>query len=113
MMMMMMMIFYWLVVSYGFFISFIVHRIKFRLGLNEIYLFVYVLILSEVPFISFLYFFLFLLCTISESMGLITLDCSRILIAFVAQLGERMTEDHKVRGSIPRGGTFLYYLFLH
>lgn len=47
-------------------------------------------------------------------MGLITLDCSRILIAFVAQLGERMTEDHKVRGSIPRGGTFLFssYFFI-
>jgi hypothetical protein len=27
-------------------------------------------------------------------------------IAFVAQLGERKTEDLKVRGSIPRGGTF-------
>lgn len=31
-----------------------------------------------------------------------------ILIALVAQLGERMTEDHKVRGSIPREGTFLF-----
>ena len=28
--------------------------------------------------------------------------------AFVAQLGERKTEDLKVRGSIPRGGTFLF-----
>ena len=28
--------------------------------------------------------------------------------AAVAQLGERMTEDHKVRGSSPRGGTFYY-----
>jgi hypothetical protein len=27
--------------------------------------------------------------------------------AFVAQLGERKTEDLKVRGSIPRGGIFL------
>lgn len=27
-----------------------------------------------------------------------------LLIAFVAQLGERKTEDLKVRGSIPRGG---------
>jgi hypothetical protein len=27
--------------------------------------------------------------------------------AFVAQLGERKTEDLKVRGSIPRGGKFL------
>jgi hypothetical protein len=35
---------------------------------------------------------------------------SKILIAFVAQLGERMTEDHKVRGSIPRGGTFFIYI---
>ncbi len=31
---------------------------------------------------------------------------THILIAFVAQLGERKTEDLKVRGSIPRGGTF-------
>ena len=31
-----------------------------------------------------------------------------ILIALVAQLGERKTEDLKVRGSIPRGGTFLF-----
>jgi hypothetical protein len=31
-----------------------------------------------------------------------------ILIAFVAQLGERKTEDLKVRGSIPRGGTFFF-----
>jgi hypothetical protein len=29
------------------------------------------------------------------------------LTAFVAQLGERKTEDLKVRGSIPRGGIFL------
>ena len=29
-----------------------------------------------------------------------------ILTALVAQLGERMTEDHKVRGSIPREGIF-------
>lgn len=38
-----------------------------------------------------------------------------ISIAFVAQLGERMTEDHKVRGSIPRGGTFLFspHFFSH
>ena len=27
-------------------------------------------------------------------------------LAFVAQLGERKTEDLKVRGSIPRGGIF-------
>ena len=30
------------------------------------------------------------------------------ITAFVAQLGERKTEDLKVRGSIPRGGIFLY-----
>jgi hypothetical protein len=30
--------------------------------------------------------------------------------AFVAQLGERKTEDLKVRGSIPRGGIFLLLL---
>ena len=35
--------------------------------------------------------------------------CLICLIAFVAQLGERKTEDLKVRGSSPRGGTFLYY----
>ena len=28
------------------------------------------------------------------------------MTAFVAQLGERKTEDLKVRGSIPRGGIF-------
>ena len=31
------------------------------------------------------------------------------MTAFVAQLGERKTEDLKVRGSIPRGGIFLFY----
>ncbi len=31
------------------------------------------------------------------------------LHAFVAQLGERKTKDLTVRGSIPRGGIFLYY----
>jgi hypothetical protein len=30
------------------------------------------------------------------------------MTAFVAQLGERKTEDLKVRGSIPRGGIFFY-----
>ena len=30
----------------------------------------------------------------------------QITAAPVAQLGERKTEDLKVRGSIPRGGTF-------
>ena len=35
-----------------------------------------------------------------------------IMVAFVAQLGERMTEDHKVRGSIPRGGIFFTYLLI-
>ena len=30
------------------------------------------------------------------------------MTAFVAQLGERKTEDLKVRGSIPRGGIFLF-----
>ena len=34
-------------------------------------------------------------------------------MAAVAQLGERMTEDHKVRGSIPRGGTFLYHTHIN
>lgn len=29
-----------------------------------------------------------------------------LIVAFVAQLGERKTEDLKVRGSIPRGGIF-------
>jgi hypothetical protein len=37
-----------------------------------------------------------------DLMGLVT-------SALVAQLGERKTEDLKVRGSIPRGGTFLLY----
>ena len=32
-----------------------------------------------------------------------------MLAALVAQLGERKTEDLKVRGSIPRGGIFLLY----
>ena len=32
--------------------------------------------------------------------------------AFVAQLGERKTEDLKVRGSIPREGIFWYCLQL-
>ena len=36
------------------------------------------------------------------------MDARVILIAFVAQLGERKTEDLKVRGSIPRGGIFLH-----
>ena len=35
------------------------------------------------------------------------------MIAFVAQLGERMTEDHKVRGSIPRGGIFFIIIKLN
>ena len=33
-------------------------------------------------------------------------DEDYIVTAFVAQLGERKTEDLKVRGSIPRGGIF-------
>ena len=33
-------------------------------------------------------------------------DSHKVLTAFVAQLGERKTEDLKVRGSIPRGGIF-------
>ena len=38
---------------------------------------------------------------------------SKYLTAFVAQLGERKTEDLKVRGSIPRGGIFFfYYLYI-
>jgi hypothetical protein len=36
-----------------------------------------------------------------------------ILIAFVAQLGERKTEDLKVRGSIPRGGIFLFLNYFY
>ena len=35
-----------------------------------------------------------------------------ILNAFVAQLGERKTEDLKVRGSIPRGGIFFILYFI-
>ncbi len=47
-------------------------------------------------------------------MAAISLGWSKLSIAFVAQLGERMTEDHKVRGSIPRGGTFLFLnIFIH
>ena len=34
-----------------------------------------------------------------------------VISAVVAQLGERTTEDRKVRGSNPRDGTFLYSLF--
>jgi hypothetical protein len=34
------------------------------------------------------------------------------MTAFVAQLGERKTEDLKVRGSIPRGGIFFHPSFL-
>ena len=34
-----------------------------------------------------------------------------MLVAPVAQLGERKTEDLKVAGSSPAGGTFLYILF--
>ena len=34
------------------------------------------------------------------------------ITAFVAQLGERKTEDLKVRGSIPRGGIFFYISLL-
>ncbi len=33
----------------------------------------------------------------------------KYITAFVAQLGERKTEDLKVRGSIPRGGIFLFH----
>jgi hypothetical protein len=33
------------------------------------------------------------------------------MTAFVAQLGERKTEDLKVRGSIPRGGIFLLLIY--
>lgn len=32
--------------------------------------------------------------------------------AFVAQLGERKTEDLKVRGSSPRGGIFFIFIFI-
>ena len=32
-------------------------------------------------------------------------------VALVAQLGERKTEDLKVRGSIPRGGIFYFTNF--
>ena len=35
------------------------------------------------------------------------LDLSKIFQAAIAQLGERQTEDLKVPGSIPGGGTFL------
>ena len=34
-----------------------------------------------------------------------------VITAVVAQLGERTTEDRKVRGSNPRDGTFLLSLF--
>ena len=33
-------------------------------------------------------------------------------VALVAQLGERKTEDLKVRGSIPRGGIFIIVITL-
>ena len=36
----------------------------------------------------------------------------QITAARVAQLGERKTEDLKVAGSSPAGGTFLYILFV-
>ena len=35
----------------------------------------------------------------------------RYVIATIAQLGERQTEDLKVPGSIPGGGIFLQYIF--
>ncbi len=40
-------------------------------------------------------------------------NAASILIAFVAQLGERKTEDLKVRGSIPRGGIFFTTIKYH
>ena len=46
-----------------------------------------------IPKIKSMYFFIYKLVKLSN--------------AFVAQLGERKTEDLKVRGSIPRGGIFL------
>lgn len=35
----------------------------------------------------------------------------KVIVALVAQLEERKTEDLKVRGSIPRGGIFFIKLF--
>ena len=43
-------------------------------------------------------------------MMVLSISISDVVTAAVAQLGERMTEDHKVRGSSPRGGTFYIYL---
>ena len=40
-------------------------------------------------------------------------EITKVLIAAVAQLGERKTEDLKVRGSSPRGGIFLIFIFYH
>ena len=36
-----------------------------------------------------------------------------MLSAAIAQLGERQTEDLKVPGSIPVGGTVFFGIFLH
>ena len=40
----------------------------------------------------------------------VMLNLSKISVAALAQLGERQTEDLKVPGSIPGGGTFFYKL---
>ena len=47
----------------------------------------------------------------NTNMYLYESEC-QMTAAPVAQLGERKTEDLKVAGSSPAGGTFLYILFL-
>jgi hypothetical protein len=40
-------------------------------------------------------------------------DGTILLTAFVAQLGERTTEDRKVAGSIPAGGIFYFVIIYY
>ena len=58
---------------------------------------------------------MFLLKSIAEPALLFSLNPIAYQLAAIAQLGERQTEDLKVPGSIPGGGTFLskhFILFL-